>query len=237
MDAVLIMVLVTLGAGLAMSLGASLAALEHIQRNWLAQELRHSVLAFGAGALLSAVALVLVPEGIAHQAMLPAILWFFAGGIGFMLLDILLKKIDTPASQLAAMLADFIPESVALGAAFVADKSTALLLAGLIALQNLPEGFNAFRELTVSGTYRSRTVIMLFAVMALFGPIAALVGHYWLANSAQIISAMVLFAAGGILYSVFQDMAPQVKLDKHWGPPLATVLGFALGIAGLMLSH
>lgn len=237
MDAVVIMVIVTLGAGLAMSLGASLAALEHIQRNWLAKELRHSVLAFGAGALLSAVALVLVPEGIEHQSIIPALLWFFAGGVGFMLLDRLLKKIDTPASQLAAMLADFIPESIALGAAFVADRSTAMLLAGLIALQNLPEGFNAFRELTVSGAYRRRTVIILFAIMALLGPISALIGHYWLANSPQVISAMMLFAAGGIMYSVFQDMAPQIKLDKHWGPPLATVLGFALGIAGLMLTH
>ncbi|CAM3725384.1 ZIP family metal transporter [Rheinheimera salexigens] len=237
MSDVVSLIVITLAAGLTMSLGASIAAVEHIHRQWLAQELRHSVLAFGAGALLSAVALVLVPEGIEHQTMIPALLWFCAGGVGFMLLDMLLKKIDTPASQLAAMLADFIPESIALGAAFVVDRSTAMLLAGLIALQNLPEGFNAFRELTAASSYRRRTVIIVFAAMALLGPIAALIGHYWLANSAHIISAMVLFAAGGILYSVFQDMAPQIKLDKHWGPPLGTVLGFALGVAGLMLTH
>jgi len=35
-----------------------------------------------------------------------------------MALDVFLHKMNTPASQLAAMLSDFIPESIALGAAF-----------------------------------------------------------------------------------------------------------------------
>ena len=47
-------------------------------------------------------------------------------------------------------------------------------------------------------------------------------------------AATMLFAAGGILYLVFQDIAPQAKLAAHWGPPLGAVLGFALGLAGTM---
>lgn len=47
----------------------------------------------------------------------------------------------------------------------------------------------------------------------------------------------MLFAAGGILYSVFQDIAPQAKLNKHWLPTLGAVLGFALGLAGFMMTH
>lgn len=218
-----------------MPAGALLAAAEHIRPDWLEKEFRHSVLAFGAGALLSAVALVLVPEGIKHQTVMPAALWFIAGGFGFMLLDILLKKANTPASQLAAMLADFIPESVALGAAFSADPNTAILLAGMIALQNLPEGFNAYRELYHTGS--RRRLIINFSAMALLGPAAGIVGYVWLQQQPVIVSAMMLFAAGGILYSVFEDMAPQVKLERHWGPPMGTVLGFMLGIAGFMLAH
>jgi ZIP family zinc transporter len=45
----------------------------------------------------------------------------------------------------------------------------------------------------------------------------------------------MLFAAGGILYLVFQDIAPQVKLERHWSPPLGAVIGFALGLLGTML--
>lgn len=40
----------------------------------------------------------------------------------------------------------------------------------------------------------------------------------------------VLAFGGGILYLVFQDIAPQAKLSRHWGPPLGAVLGFALGL-------
>src|SRR3990167_7004905 len=64
-------------------------------------------------------------------------------GAAFMGLDILLARSKTAASQMAAMLSDFIPESLALGAAFAHGGKGAMLLAILMALQNLPEGFNA----------------------------------------------------------------------------------------------
>ena len=52
------------GSGYA--IGAAIACLENIHSDWLEQEFRHGVMAFGGGALLSAVALVLVPEGVAN---------------------------------------------------------------------------------------------------------------------------------------------------------------------------
>ena len=45
------------------------------------------------------------------------------------------------------MLSEFIPESIALGAAFATGENGAFTLVDLIALQNLLEGFNAYREL------------------------------------------------------------------------------------------
>ena len=45
----------------------------------------------------------------------------------------------------------------------------------------------------------------------------------------------MLFAAGGILYVVFQDIAPQAKLERHWSPPLGAVAGFLLGLIGQLL--
>jgi ZIP family zinc transporter len=72
--------------------------------------------------------------------------------------------------------------------------------------------------------------------MAILGPIAAVSGYLWLSESPQVIGAVMLFASGGILYSIFQDLAPQVKLEKHWAPPMGAVLGFTLGMLGLMLT-
>jgi len=237
MSALLQVIVSTLLAGLAMSLGALLAKVERIGPNWLEQEFRHGVTAFGGGALLSAIALVLVPEGIAELSLWSACGWFLAGGLAFMALDIVLKKIHTPAAQLAAMLSDFIPESIALGAAFASGSDSALLLAALIALQNMPEGFSAYRELMANGDYRSEKILLSFVLMALLGPLAGISGYFWLADYPSVVAAIMLFASGGILYSLFQDIAPQVKLDNHWLPPLGAVLGFILGLAGFMLTH
>ena len=236
MSLLLTVLATTLLAGLAMPLGALIAHFENVSSEWLEQEFRHSVMAFGGGALLSAVAVVLVPEGIASLKPLPACMWLMAGGLSFMALDIYLNKIDTPASQLAAMLADFIPESIALGAAFATGSNNAFLLAALIALQNVPEGFSAYRELNASSAYKPQKIIIMFCLMAMLGPIAAMCGYLWLSESPEIIAAVMLFASGGILYSIFQDLAPQVKLEKRWAPPMGAVFGFGLGMLGLMLT-
>lgn len=232
----LTVIIITLLAGLAMALGAIIAHIENIQQQWLEEEVRHGIVAFGGGALLSAVALVLVPEGIAEYSPLSACAWFILGGFAFMLLDIFLKKVDTPASQLAAMLSDFIPESIALGAAFATGNSSAYLLAGLMALQNLPEGFSAYRELNATSTYNPSKVILLFASMALLGPLFGVSGYLWLSHNPEAVAAIMLFASGGIVYSIFQDIAPQVKLENHWAPPLGALLGFSLGMFGLMIT-
>ncbi|WP_339671186.1 divalent cation transporter [Dasania marina] len=224
-------------AGLAMPAGALLARIESIKPLWLEQELRHSLLAFGGGALLSAVALVLVPDSLPHLSSGAATLLLFSGGLAFMALDRCLAKHQTPAGQLAAMLSDFIPEAMALGAAFALHRPSGFLLAGLIALQNLPEGFNAFRELANGSSLKPGRIILYFSLMALLGPVAGVIGFYWLAQQATLLAGIMLLASGGILYSVFQDIAPQVPLQKHWAPPMGAVLGFMFGMLGYMLSQ
>jgi ZIP family zinc transporter len=235
MNDMLFLFLLTLGAGLAMPLGALIG-----KYGWSADrneenEISHTVMAFGGGALLSAVALVLVPDGIEGLDPITASVCFLFGGLLFMGLDILFSRSSTPASQLFAMLLDFIPESLALGAAFAIGNSSAFLLAVLIALQNIPEGFNAYRELSNSAHYRGRRIIVSFTAMALFGPLSGVGGYYWFSDHSTVLAMIVMTAAGGILYSVFQDIAPRVKLEKHWAPPMGAVLGFMLGMIGEML--
>lgn len=224
--------LLTLGAGITMSIGAALAGIERIRPGWLEDEFRHAVIAFGGGALLAAVALVLVPEGIRSLSSSAVFGWFAAGGVAFMLLDRWLAAHGTSASQLTAMLSDFVPEALALGATFTVSRESGLLLAGIIALQNLPEGFNAYRELALSTGYRGSKVVLAFALTALLGPLAGLTGHFLLAGYDDVIASIMLFAAGGILYIIFQDIAPQVRLQNHWAPPLGAVAGFLLGVMG-----
>jgi ZIP family zinc transporter len=225
-------VALTLLAGIAMPIGASIAGIERIRPRWLETEVRHCVIAFGGGALLAAVALVLVPEGIRNLGPMMIVISFASGGVAFMVLDIRLAANATPANQLVAMISDFIPEALALGATFAVSKTSGMLLAGIIALQNLPEGFNACREVTRSTHYTVSQVVGAFALMALLGPISGLTGYLFLSAYPEVVSAIMLFAAGGILYLIFQDIAPQSNPKNHWAPPLGAVAGFLLGVLG-----
>ncbi|MBV2131556.1 hypothetical protein KRX52_01950 [Pseudomonas sp. MAP12] len=226
----------TLLPGLAMPAGALLAIREHIHPHWLETELRHSVLAFGAGALLAAVALVLVPEGMRELPTWLIALSFGGGGTAFMLVDRFLAAHRTAASQAVDMLLDYIPETLALGAAVALGSSGGLLLASLMALQNLPEGFNAYREMRRGRRFGSGRIVGLFTLIALLGPLAGFCGYLWLAPYPQVVGVIMLFASGGILYSVFQDIAPQIPLQRHWAPSLGAVAGFLLGMLGQMLT-
>lgn len=207
--------LLTTLAGAAIPLGAVLATVERIHPAWLEREFRHSVISFGGGVLLSAVALVLVPHGIKHLSMPWVIAAFLSGGISFLLLDIALARSQNSMSQLVAIVSDFIPEAMALGAAFANGQSSGMLLAGLIALQNLPEGFNAYRELKSAGTLPQLTILWGFVLLVPLGPLAGVIGYVWLSHYPAAVGFVMLFAAGGILYLTFQDIAPQAGLTNR----------------------
>jgi len=55
-------------------------------------------------------------------------------------------------------------------------------------------------------------------------------------NLEPLTACLWFVAAGGILYSIFQDLAPKVRLEKHWAPALGAVLGFVLGMYGFMIT-
>ena len=88
----------------------------------------------------------------------------------------------------------------------------ALLLAAFIGAQNLPEGFNAFREITDSGM-KSRTALTTLLAASLLGPLAACTGYFFLQNREGLTAGM----------------------RRHWLPPFGAVIGFAVGILGKML--
>jgi ZIP family zinc transporter len=223
-------------AGLTIPVGGFIARIENIRPLWLEEEMRHAMVAFGAGALIAAIAFALVPEGIRHLNVGASAAAFASGAVLFMLVDRLLAAREGAAAQCMAMLMDFLPEAAALGAAFATGTPAGPLLAILIALQNLPEGFNAYREIRENSTYRPSSILVAFGVVALLGPLFAAIGHVYLAQFPQALGVLMLGCAGGILYLIFQDIAPQVPVKRAWTPPLGAVAGFMLGMIGFMLT-
>ncbi|WP_420426776.1 ZIP family metal transporter [Algiphilus sp.] len=111
------------GAGACILLGAMAARMERVRPHWLEREFRHFVIAFGGGILLGAVAMVLVPEGVAHMAGTPwALSVVMAGGLVFFGLERALGLRRREAPQLTGMILDYVPEAIALGAWWLPDR-------------------------------------------------------------------------------------------------------------------
>ena len=198
------------------------------------RELIHGIVAFGGGILVAAVAFALAPEGMAVLSPIGLIVAFCAGGLLCCALDAGISRHGGSKAQFMAMLLDFVPEAIALGALFGQSEKTGMLLALFIGAQNLPEGFNAHRENVAANVAASTSLLTLLAVSVL-GPMAACGGYVFLQDQPILTACMMAAAAGGILYLVFQDIAPQSKMQRHWAPPLGAVLGFALGMVGKQL--
>ena len=218
-------------AGAASFVGAGAGRLLGLRRSELAREVTHGIVAFGGGILLAAVAFALVPEGLALLPLWMAVPLFFGGSLLFMFADERLGVRGSPRSQLMAMLLDFIPEAVSLGAVFPHNPRLGVLLAIFIGAQNLPEGFAAFREMTGADTPASRVLRRMF-FLSFLGPAAGLFGYFLLQSSQEIVGALMLLSGGGILYLVFQDVAPQARMKRHWAPTLGASLGFIIGMVG-----
>lgn len=235
MDPFLTLIVYTAVAGAALPAGGGIACIKWLGPRWLEREFRHGVLAFGGGVLVAAVALVLIPHGTSELTPWAAAASLMLGGGLFLVIDRWLARSGKPASNLVAALLDFVPEAIALGALIPYRPSLGAVLALFIGLQNLPEGFNAYLELVVRGQMERRKALGLLLGTALLGPVFGVLGYWILADAPMATGVTMTFASGGILYLVFQDIAPQAKLSRHWGPPLGAVLGFALGLVGTML--
>lgn len=227
----------TLVAGLAMPLGGVISNYTHFNSQLLEEKINHFLVGFGGGALLSAVALVLVPEGLKNLNSLYVAASFISGGVAFMWLDSYQASKGASASQLTAMLTDFVPEALALGALFSVSRESGAILAFIIFLQNLPEGYNAFKELAKSHKYSKNAILLVLLMLVFLGPMSGVFGLLVLAEHFALLSAIMLFAAGGIIYTTFQNIAPLTRLAHHRFPSLGAVFGFSLGMLGHLIIH
>jgi ZIP family zinc transporter len=220
-------------AGVTVILGGLLSFFfnKHIQKSPLKYEITHTMMSFGAGIILSALALVLIPKGMKELELVPMSVSFFAGAVLFMLLDEYLAKKGGQTATLLAMMMDFVPESIALGAVFAIEPATATLLAVFIGLQNLPEAFNSYNDLISSGFTAKKTLVIFF-FLSFSGIIGALIGHFFLSAHPELTAHLMTFASGGILYLLIQDIIPESKLAKNYLTPLGACIGFLVGIIG-----
>lgn len=236
MSSTIPLLVLALLAGASVPLGALVSSRPRLARLCLRHELDSLVSYLGGGALLAAIALVLVPFGMEQLRIPAAALAFLTGGIAFWLLNGWLKRRGGSGAQYAGMLLDFFPEALLLGASGASDPRLAALLALLIAVQNMPEGFAAYQELR-SGGMRQPRLWTLLLLAPLVGPGAAWLGESFFSSHEAVLAGITLFCSGGILYLIFDDIVPAAHLEHRDYPALGAVSGFLVGIVGTMVVH
>jgi ZIP family zinc transporter len=197
------------------------------------------VLAFGAGALISAVSFDLAEE--AARLGDPGIgaLGLAAGALAYFWLSRVVGHQSRGAAgsslALGAVL-DGIPEQVVLGIGIGAGGGVSVGLLVAIFVSNLPEAIGSSSDMRAAGT--APVVIRRLWLVVAAVCTAATVAGYEVADtvSHNVISGVDGFAAGALLVMLVDAMIPDAVRDGGDVSGLVTVLGFALAAALTSLS-
>jgi ZIP family zinc transporter len=197
------------------------------------------VLAFGAGALISAVSFELAEEGInvggadstAAGLALGAMTYFLADrAIGRRQAQGGAKTGGGTALALGAFL-DGIPEQMVLGISVASGEGVGVGLLVAIFVSNLPEAIGSAADMHEAGTPREKIMRLWFAVAAIC--VLATLAGYGLADSASgdLRAGIDGFAAGALLVMLIDSMIPEAARDAGRVAGLVTTLGFAVATA------
>lgn len=204
------------------------------------------IMAFGAGALISALAFDLTEEafrrggtGIFAAGLAAGALAFFVGNrlvIRFGAAGRARRRRPhaTPATSssngpaiVLGTLLDGLPESIVLGATLLGGASVSASFLAAVFLSNIPEGAAGTRDLSEEGHAR-RWIVLLWIGVALASGLASGLGFGLLGGMNQAAVALVqAFAAGAILTMLADTMIPEAFENGGDLAGLATALGFA----------
>ncbi|MEU7574638.1 ZIP family metal transporter [Micromonospora sp. NPDC049240] len=235
-------------AGSALLIGAAVGFFARVPRRATA-----SVMAFGAGVLLSAVSFELIEEAHEQGGLLPVAIGAAAGALTYTGANVLLARHgarhrkrsgdEQPSEQeqpgsgnaiAVGALLDGVPESVVIGASLLAGGPVSFVTVIAVFLSNVPEGLSSAAGMRQAGRSR-RYVFGLWAAIALISGAASLAGYTLLGGAPpEVLATITALAAGAILAMITDTMVPEAFEDAHLLVGLITVLGFLVAFA---LSH
>ena len=205
-----------------------------------------TIMAFGAGALISAVAFDLTDEAFNRGGTGTLAIGLATGAVTFFVGKRLIERSggrmharptrtdsktvvegNGPAIVLGALL-DGIPESVVLGATLIGGAGVGIPFLVAVFLSNLPEAISGSSDLRHEG-HRSGWIIGLWLAVVVASAVAAALGYAILRGMTGAPLAFIqAFAAGAILTMLADTMVPEAYQNAGDSAGLATVLGFAL---------
>ena len=239
-----LVLLTALGVGGATVIGAVIG--------FLFREISHKfsdiVLSFAAGVMLAAAVLGLIIPSVEYggdYGIAVTVAGIFAGAVCLNLIDKLVPHLhklmgtDGEAHNNAALdkvllfvLAIAIhnlPEGIAAGVGFGSgDMSKAFVIAGGIALQNIPEGMVIIGPMLAAGVSPGRTLVcaMLTGLVEVAG---TLMGYFSVSLSEAVLPFALAFAGGTMLYVISDEMIPETHSHGcERGATYALIIGFCV---------
>ena len=206
-----------------------------------------TVMALGAGVLISSVAFELMDEAYAMGGFDSSSLGMLIGAVAFYFADRTVnrrggarrknpgdKQGDSATAIAIGAIMDGIPESAAIGISLLGGGNISAALVAAVFLSNIPEGLSSAAGMKQSG--RSTAYILgLWGGVTLVSALAALFGYFFLKGaSGDLIAFIQAFAAGAILAMLASTMMPEAYDEGGQLVGLITVVGFLLSF---VLSH
>jgi len=207
------------------------------------------VLAFAAGVMLAAAVLGLILPSVDYggkYGLIITVAGIFAGAASLNLIDKLTPHLhnllgpdieghDKNANLnkvllfvMAIAIHNF-PEGIAAGVGFGSgNDAEALLIAGGIALQNIPEGMVIIAPMLTAGVSARKTFLCAMAT-GLVEVIGTLLGYLAVSIASAILPFALAFAGGTMLYVISDEMIPETHAHgSERGATYALLVGFCI---------
>lgn len=212
----------------------------------ISKKLNDTLLAFACGVMLAASVIGLILPSLEYGRFSTAttVAGIFCGAVFINVLDRMVPSLssaffrkntetDSHSRRVALFVIAIgvhnIPEGIAAGVGFgQEDIAHALMIAGSIAFQNIPEGMVIIPPLLDIGVSRKRSLAcaMWTGVVEIIG---ALVGYFAVGISKALLPFCLAFAGGTMLYVISEEMIPEIhSKDGVKTSTYALLLGFCL---------
>lgn len=209
-----------------------------------------TVMAFGAGVLISALAFELVGEAVSTGGISATVIGFIVGAALFAGANAMLAargakhrkrsgplqpgEDEHPGSGTAiavGALLDGIPESLVLGLGIVAGGAASPAMLTAVFISNVPEGLASTAGMKRAGR-GAGYVFGVWGGIAVMSGISALVGYLALQTAPDPLVAFInALAAGAILAMVADTMIPEAFEEHHVMTGMTASMGFVTALA------
>ncbi len=239
----LIVLLTALGVGGATAIGAIIG----FTFKKFSHKFSDIVLAFAAGVMLSAAVIGLILPSVEYGGkwgVFITIAGIFVGAFTLGIIDRFIphthgllsensndksSKINKVVLFVTAIAIHNLPEGIAAGVGFGSGNTVqALIIAGGIALQNIPEGMVIIGPMLSVGVKPKKTLLIAL-LTGLVEVVGTLIGYFAVTVASFILPFALAFAGGTMIYVISHEMIPETHSHgAQKGATYSLLLGFCL---------